>query len=70
MARSSYIYMALHPVPDDFPTGIPIRACTVKYEFTNWLKGVREEARDTLTLWRMTDSGDTLTRLEWRDLLS
>jgi hypothetical protein len=68
MARSSNVYMAIHPT--DFPTGIPIRACTVKYEFTRWLSSVPEEARDKLTLWRVTDNGDRVTILNWRELLA
>ena len=68
MARSNYVYMAIHPV--DYPEGgIPIRACTVKREFAKWLEGVPELVRERLSYYRMTDSGDRITRLYWRDLV-
>ncbi len=69
MARSSYVYIAVHPV-DPPEGGLPIRACTVKREFTQWLNGVPEAARDRLSYYRIGDNGDRITRLYWRDLVS
>jgi hypothetical protein len=69
MARSSYVYIAIHPI--DHPEGgIPIRACTVKREFVQWINGLTETARDRLSYYRMTDSGDRIARLQWRELVN
>ena len=71
MARSTYIYLVIQPLGEDY---LPVAAFTVKRELVAWIRRQPSALLEKLDFWRMRDNpimaaDHVVTMLDLRELL-